>query len=424
MINSVKNYRLLGMIGNFLEHFDNALFGLLAPFLAPLFFVDSDPLTALIMTYAMLPLGFFTKPIGSIVFGWIGDRYGTRNALFYSLTGMAIASFSIGSLPTYAAVGIAAPILLAFCRMLQSFCAAGEAVGGAIFVLDQTEKNQKGLFSSIYDATSIGGILFASLVVTLASQYGSIDYLWRIIFWSGSLVAVCGAFLRQKNIDVSHQKISQRKVTTELKLIFSRKTEFFKIVLASGFSYTIYSMGFTLMNGFVPLVTNHSKADVVAVNTLLLLLDMVLLPVFGFLSVKYGKKKIMTIASITSACLSVPLFTLIPGSTISLLILVRLLIIIPGIAFAAPFYAWAMESTAKENRYLIISFATSIGSQLIGGMSASTSLLMYQKTGFAFMPGVYLCLAALAAFLVVKPKRENATLSVESIKKNPAQRMV
>src|SRR5579862_656680 len=117
---SLKN-RIIGIIGNIFEHYDSALFGLLAPFIASLFFETQDPVTALILTYGMLPLGILFRPLGSLFFGWIGDHWGRRQALFLSLTGMGVATVLMGCLPTYATAGIYAPLLLALCRILQNF---------------------------------------------------------------------------------------------------------------------------------------------------------------------------------------------------------------------------------------------------------------------------------------------------------------
>ena len=131
--------RLIAMVGNILEHYDHALFGLLAPFLAPLFFEEKDPLTALILTYGMLPFGILMRPLGSLFFGWIGDLFGRTRALFFSLLGMAAVTFAMGCLPTHVEVGYLAPLLLALGRILQNFFAAGESVGGAIYVLERTD---------------------------------------------------------------------------------------------------------------------------------------------------------------------------------------------------------------------------------------------------------------------------------------------
>ncbi|MES2273329.1 MAG: MFS transporter, partial [Chlamydiota bacterium] len=188
--------RLAGLIGNVLEHYDHALFALLAPFIAPLFFQNQDPLTALILTYGILPLGLLTKPLGSLFFGWIGDRIGRREALFYSLFGMAMVTVGMGSLPLYAQAGIWAPVLLSLGKMLQSFFAAGESTGGAIFVLEQTPLSKRTLLSSFYGASTMIGILIASGWVALLGSQGSLEKGWRFLFWAGGLTAFIGAFLR------------------------------------------------------------------------------------------------------------------------------------------------------------------------------------------------------------------------------------
>ena len=125
-------------LGNLFEHYDTALFGFLSPFLAPLIFPKQDPLSALILTYAMIPLGMLARPIGSLVFGYIGDVYGRRKALFITLSVMAIVSVGIAFTPTYKQIGAVSPIIFGLSRVLQNFLSAGESMGGAIFLLENT----------------------------------------------------------------------------------------------------------------------------------------------------------------------------------------------------------------------------------------------------------------------------------------------
>jgi len=195
----VARDRIAGMVGNFLEQYDNALFGLLSPFIAPLFFEGKDPITALILTYSMLPLGLITRPLGSLVFGWIGDSIGRRQALFLSLTGMGLITVSMGCLPLYKDIGPWSPFLLALCRMFQGFFAAGEVAGGAIFVLERTPRAERSFVSSFYDASSIGGILLASAFVTLMASQGLIEEEWRYLFWTAGATAILGMVLRWKS---------------------------------------------------------------------------------------------------------------------------------------------------------------------------------------------------------------------------------
>lgn len=396
--------RFLGIIGNFLEHYDLALFGLLAPFIAPLFFVETDSHLALLLTYAMLPLGFLTKPLGALFFGWIGDRYGRKHALFYSLLGMAFISIGIGCLPVYADIGIYAPCFLALGRMLQSFFAAGESTGGAIFVLEHTSETKRTLISSFYDATSVAGILFASGLITWMSSQNLIQDYWRILYWFGGITGVIGVFFRLFSQEVpAFVNASTVETQSWIKKLITHKKTLISIILASGYSHTTYAMGFTLMNGYVPMITMISKTETMEVNTLLLVVDMLLLPFFGYLAHKYGKERLMLSAALCSAITALPAFLLLSHASMSGLILIRLVLILPGIAFAAPYYAWKLEKVPIKDRYLVLAFGGAIGSKLIGASSSSICLGLYYLTKWNGAPGLYLTLIGIAASWAISP---------------------
>ena len=401
ILSSFRN-RIAGIIGNLLEHYDHALFGLLAPFIAPLFFEEKDPITALILTYGMLPLGFLTRPIGSLCFGWIGDRFGRRQALFFSLSGMAIVTVGMGSLPVYRDIGIYAPLFLALGRMLQSFFAAGESTGGAIFVLEHTQSEKRGLISSLYDASSIMGILIASGLVTLMGTLGCIEKNWRILFWAGGITAVFGVILRLLAKDGT-EFVSDVKRPHWLATLKEHRSALLSIILASGFSHTTYSLAFTLMNGYIPLITSLSKTEVMKVNTSLLVVDMFLLPFFGYLATKFGKERVMFFGALCSVLAAIPLFSLLDHASLGRVIMVRLAIIISGVAFAAPYYAWAIERVPAHHRYLILSFGSAIASQLIGAPTSAICLWLYKTMGWSAAPGLYLVVVGMGACCVVYP---------------------
>lgn len=393
-------FRLAGIIGNFLGHYDSALFTLLAPFIAPLFFDGQDPLTALILTYAILPLGFITRPLGSLFFGWVGDRWGRKHSLFCSLLGMAFITVGVGCLPLYKQVGIWAPIGLALGRMLQNFCAAGESTGGALFILEHTPTKQRSIMSSFYGVSVICGYLIASGLVTWMSMQGMVEEGWRVLFWLGGLTGILGVFLRWKTEDA--EEFVRQKRTGLLTTLKENKGTLGAILLAAGFSYTTYSLPFTLMNGYIPLVSSLTKVDVMQVNTLLLIIDMLLLPCFGYLTHKLGKEKVMMAAASVLVVGAIPLFALLDHASFAMMIAIRLAIVTMGVAFSAPYHAWALERVPPEHRYTILCVGYSLGSQLIGTPAPAVCLWIYQKMGWVWAPGLYLMGAALAAFLVVR----------------------
>lgn len=417
MIARVCRDRFAGVVGNFLEHYDNALFGLLSPFIAPLFFEGKDPITALILTYSMMPLGLITRPLGSLVFGWVGDHFGRRQALFLSLTGMAIITVAMGCLPLYEDIGPWAPFLLALCRMFQGFFAVGEVSGGAIFVLEHTPSTKRSFVSGCYDASSIGGVLLASGVVTLMSSQSLIEEGWRYLFWAGGVTAIIGIIFRLQSLTMLEIVVAVPRVRDMpvLSVLKQHIRPFFGILFAAGFSYTTYSFAFTLMNGFIPLVTSLSKTQVMQVNTVLLIYDMLCLPVMGYLASRLGKERVMIAGCVCLALFAVPMFHLLGSASLGTVIGVRLAIISFGVAFSAPYYAWAIERVPPRHRYLILSLGGAFGSQFIGMPASAICLWLYQTFGWSWIPGLYLqttgIMAGLSVFLFMKQEK---TLALRS----------
>lgn len=392
-----------GILGNIFLHYDNALFALLAPFIAPLFFPKHSAISALILTYGMMILGIVSKPIGSLFFGYVGDRFGRKRALFFTLIGMAGVTCLMGFVPTYQQVGKWAPFLLAFCRFLQSFFAAGEAAGGAMIILEKAPEKRRSFFNSLYDASSLIGMFLASLAVTLFSrQEETLASFWRIPFFLGSLCGVCAIFVRLFTTE-SLEKIAYLSVKEHLKLVYKLRSLLLPLIFASGFAYTTYTYAFTLMNGFLPFVSSISKQQACSMNTYLLVLDCLLLPVFGLLSQRFSKEKIMSGSAWLSVALAIPLFSLLGDASEQTAIFVRIVILTLGVGFSATYYHWALEKVPADLRYTVIATATAIGSRLIGVPSAAVSLWLYHKTGWVVAPALYLIVAASCAGVVVSP---------------------
>lgn len=402
---SIHN-QILGIIGNLLEHYDTALFGILAPFLAPIFFPNQNPLNALILTYGILCSGILIRPLGALFFGWMGYTFGRRQALSFSLLGTSFVTIGIGFLPTYEKVGIYAPLFLAFGKMLQSFFAAAEFIGGAIFVLEHTPQEKQSLFSSLYDSSAIGGALLASVIVTCMSGCTDLNNTWRILFWLGGITAIMGFYLRWNYITDDKPNYSQTHLSFFSILRFNRK-QFISVIITSGFSYAIYSLAFSLMNGYIPLVTSFSQTTMMQLNSIFLVVDMLLLPLFGFLSNKIGKEKIMMMGAILSSICGIPLFALLKNASFALILFVRLMITLFGICFCAAYHAWTVSIVNYRSRYPVLLLAYSIGSQCIGMPTSSLCLWLYKITNWSGGPGIYLMFLGFLAFITLYNYQRN-----------------
>jgi MHS family proline/betaine transporter-like MFS transporter len=381
-------------LGNFFEHYDGALFGFLSPFLAPLIFPNTEYITALILTYAMIPLGMIARPIGAIVFGYIGDHRGRKEAFFLTLSGMAVISLLIAFSPTYASGGFIAPLVFCIGRVLQNFFAAGETMGGAIFLLEGSEKKDRDILSSLYDASTIGGILLASGGVALLSILDIVDFGWRFLYVFGAIVLFFGVAIR------GQLKIEKAQEKGSLALLGNAK-RFLAVVIASGFAYANYSMALVFMNGFVPLISSVTKVQMIQLNTFLLVLDFVLLPLFGWLASKIGRERLMLFASMGVILFSMPLFILLKGATLLGVFFIRAFFVLIGVAFFAPFHAWAYEVVSEKSRYIVISLGYALGSQLLGGPLGAFSLWIFKVTGSIPFVALYWIMLAFASFFTV-----------------------
>lgn len=403
-------------IGNLFEHYDTALFGFLSPFLAPLIFPAKDPMTALILTYAIIPLGMLARPIGSLVFGYVGDVYGRKHALFLTLGGMSFISLCIAFSPTYSQVGLLAPLIFCFGRVMQNFLAAGETMGGAIFLLENTREEHHDLLSGLYNASTIGGHLLASSGVFLIGNYNFVDPGWRFLYLGGCLTALFGCLIRRSSPSIQ-ESVKRSPAFAELtSALWIHRKALFLIAVCSGFASACYSMALVLMNGLIPLISTITTAEVMKINTYLLVFDFCALPFFGWVASRAPREQLMLSASLCVALLSIPLFMLLEGASLIGVVAVRVVLVIFGVAFFAPFHAWAGQLVPQEARYAVISLGYALGYQLLGSPTAALALWCFQKTGMVSSVAWYwMFLAVMSSGAILLTRRTRHVQHLERI---------
>ncbi|MBY0281663.1 MAG: MFS transporter [Alphaproteobacteria bacterium] len=192
-----KRVVLSSFLGNTLEFYDYTLFGALSFLLAPLFFPSSNPLTSLFSSLTVFSMGLIARPLGGLLFGYIGDTKGRKKALALSMSCMSVASIMIAIVPTYNQIGILAPIILVCARLLQGISAGGEYNGAAILSLEHQEYHP-GLISGILTASAAAGLLLAAIVGYVFSNPNFPDWAWRIPFLLGLLIGILGLYIRSK----------------------------------------------------------------------------------------------------------------------------------------------------------------------------------------------------------------------------------
>lgn len=196
---------LASFVGTAIEWYDFYLYGTAAALVFNrLFFPEVDPLVGTLAAFGTFAAGFLARPVGGVVFGHFGDRLGRKKMLVYSLLGMGSATFLIGLLPTYAAIGVAAPILLLLLRLVQGFAVGGEWGGAVLMSVEHEEKGRRGLAGSWTQAGSPAGLVLSTIVfalVTLMPEQALLDWGWRIPFLFSAVLVAVGLFIRLSVIE-------------------------------------------------------------------------------------------------------------------------------------------------------------------------------------------------------------------------------
>src|SRR5438445_11753338 len=194
-----------GMIGNVLEWYDFAVYGYFATAIGRHFFPHEDAVAQLLSAFGVFAIGYVLRPVGGAVVGHIGDRFGRRAALTFSVAAMAIPTFLIGLLPGYATLGVAAPVALTILRMVQGLSVGGEYTSSMVFLVERAPEGRRGLMGAVTACGAGAGTLLGSAVgATFASSMSTAaleSWGWRIPFLLGLVIGIAGYFLRRHMLE-------------------------------------------------------------------------------------------------------------------------------------------------------------------------------------------------------------------------------
>lgn len=394
------------LIGNAIDHFDTALYAFLAPVFAKIFFPNYNLVVGLILAYSLLISSLVSRPIGSYLFGSISRKYGAIVALSYSLIGVAISTIIIGLTPSYEQIGCLAPLLLVVFRVFQGICSEGESAVAKLYILENKLARYALKSSYLYETSTMVGIILASLISTIIIQDEFSKY-WRICFIIGGAVAFIGYFLRnfehsnkENHIDVCSNKGIERSIISDGKLIWREKFGIMRVSFASGFSYMTYAMPI-FMNSFVPMITDVSLEAMMRFTTILLVLDMVMIPIIGRITERFAFKKVLNVALITMIFSITLLLVFLNNSSIWYIIFVQVWIITIGVIFLCPLNYWYNTLFTGNEKYMLVGIGNSIGSSLIGRLTPSICFILWNLTGSLLSIAIYVILISVTTLWAI-----------------------
>jgi len=379
-----RRRRLIAIIGassgNLVEWYDFYAYAFTSIYFASAFFPSGDATSQLLAAAGIFAVGFFMRPLGGWLFGWIADTHGRRTSMIISVLMMCGGSLLIACLPTHASIGAAAPVVLLFARLIQGLSVGGEYGTAATYMSEVASKGNRGFYSSFQYVTLIGGQLLALLVVAIIQILFTTEQLkawgWRIPFLIGAIAALVAMYLRRSLAETASQEAMHRKEAGSVTALLRNHPRAVMIVLAFTMGGSLYFYTFTTYMQKYLVNTAHMDATVVTfVMTVVLILYMLLQPVFGSLSDVIGcKNNMILFTALGTLCAPPLLFAL--GSVASpyaAFILVLLALVIASFYTSISGVVKA-ELFPTEVRALGVGLSYAVANALFGGTAEYVAL--------------------------------------------------
>lgn len=411
MSKSLTRTVITSMIGNLFEFYDFILFGYFASIIGKLFFPSDDPTTELISAFGLFAAGFIFRPLGGIIFGYIGDRMGRKKAMVLTILLMAIPTAIIGFLPTYNDIGIAAPILLIIMRILQGVSMGGNYGGSITFTTEHADPHHRGLVGSFAVTGCLTGILLGSATATLFSRIMTEQELstwgWRIPFILGIFICLVGFYMRRRIPESPEYLVVQEtgKVAKyPIQQVFSENGKtLISVVLATGLHDLSFYMLLVYMATYLSEVVGLDKETAFTINSINLLVVMFFTIFSAWLSDRIGRKPVLISAAVMFIIGTIPLLTIVNGSNdTTLIFLAQMVLAIAVGSYFGPLPALMVEAYPTSIRFSAITITTNISGPLFGGTAPMLVTYLIAETGSPMIPAYYLTAVAVIALIALR----------------------
>lgn len=400
-------------LGNVMEWFDFAVYAFFATIIAEKFFPATDPTVSILAAFAAFGSGFLARPLGSVIIGRIADTKGRKIALIITIYLMALSTVGIGLLPSYETIGIFAPILLVFFRLVQGLAAGGEFGGATAFIVEWAPENRRGLFGSFVMASLCAGMLLgsgaAALVTTFAPEEALSAWAWRIPFLLGVLILVIGVYMRKQVGEPpafeASKKESHHQAESSGHAAIAALRAFGLSIAWTGSFYVLLSY----MPTFSQTILHLTKAEALWSNTVGLLTIVIAIPALGLASDIFGRKRVLLLACAFFALLTYPLFSLmIAYPTFQVVVTCQIIFSLLAAFYNGPAPAAMAEMFSTGSRTLWMSLGYSISNAIFGGFAPFIVTLLIKLTGSSQAPSFYIIPISIISALVILRMKETA----------------
>lgn len=413
-MNNDKDLRrvlIASVVGSSVEWFDYFLYGTVAALVFnQLFFVTDDPAFGTLYAFATFALAFFIRPLGGIIFSHIGDRIGRKKTLVLTLSLMGLATFLMGVLPTYAQIGIWAPVFLIILRLIQGLGLGGEWGGALLLAVEYAPKEKRGFFGSVPQMGVTIGMLMGTIalsIMTLLPDEAFMTWGWRVPFLLSALLVVFGLWIR-KGIEETptFQKTQEKGEIPKLPIADTLKYHWREVLIATG-AKVVETAPFYIFGTFIVSYgtqqLNFNQTSILMAVTVGTIVTTILMPIMGSLSDKIGRKKLYVGGTILMIFFAFPYFWLIHQESVFLLFLATIIGL--GIIWApitAVLGTMFSEIFSANVRYTGISLGYQIGAAVAGGTAPLIATALLIRFNNSYIPvALYIILTALISLVAI-----------------------
>lgn len=392
--------------GNFLEMFDFMVFGYYATYISKAFFPTGSDFASLMLTLMTFGAGFLMRPVGALVLGAYIDKHGRRRGLLLTLGLMAVGTLAIAVTPTYAHIGVAAPIIILLGRLVQGLSAGVEVGGVSVYLNEIAPPNRRGFFTSWQSASQQAAVVFAAVIGLLVSTSLDAETMqawgWRVPFIIGCLM-IPFLFLIRSHMEET-EAFLKRKARPDLREIVRTVGANWGLVTQGTFMAVMTTVFFYMITAYTPTFGNKVLAlgpgESLFVTACVGITNFTLLPVMGALSDRIGRKPLLIVATLLGILLAYPLMRwLVDAPSFGRLLTVELLLAAIYATYNGAFIVYLTEVIPAHVRTVGFSLAYSLATAIFGGFTPAISTALIGATGDKAIPGAWCAAAALLSLL-------------------------
>lgn len=406
------------LVGTFIEYYDFSVYGFLAVIIAPIFFPNSDPVTALLSTLLVFASAWVVRPFGGIFFGFVGDKYGRRPALLTAVIMIGVASTLMGLLPTYSQIGIWSAVLLLLARLVQGFSTGGEVAGAITLVSESVPKRRRALYAAYTPLGSMlgfaSGALVAGLLASVTSDEQMSSWGWRIPFLISLPLTMLCVWVRStivETLDLNEDagKPGHRKTFGPVSALFTDARNRVSLCQTIGLSVatnaTVY-IGLTYLGIHLVKQLGYEKSSVYWASTVYIALVALGMLVGGIVGDRLGSSRTIALglagfALVTYPAMAVMHISLVVATTACFLILVNTVFVQVGA------YSLVPRLFPEASRYSGVALGWNLGAVAAGGTAPYIAVWLVDRTGNSLSPSFFVIASAAIGLATLVSLRRN-----------------